>query len=72
MHEINKRNALYPTLQDHELVKEYPPVRGIAKPVYFFTHEHKEGGGGDESASKQNEFEVSRLGGILAFFWFLI
>ncbi|KAJ6594163.1 hypothetical protein B0H19DRAFT_1094164 [Mycena capillaripes] len=55
------RNALYPALQDHNLVKFYPDVRGFSKNVFFFSHAHKENDGGEESASKYNTFEVAMI-----------
>jgi hypothetical protein len=51
-------NTLYPGLQDHDLVTVYPSVKGMAKDVFFFTHNHRERGGEDDSASKYNVFEV--------------
>lgn len=47
-------------LQDHPVVHEYPPVQGMEKDVYFFTHTNKEDGGG-ESVSKVNSFEVCKI-----------
>ena len=38
-------------------MKQYPNVRGMSENVVFFTHNHKEDGGG-ESVSKVNSFEV--------------
>ncbi|KAF7376292.1 hypothetical protein MSAN_00044600 [Mycena sanguinolenta] len=55
------RNALYPALQDHDLVKSYSDVRGFAKNVFFFSHSHRENEGGEESASKYNTFEVAMI-----------
>ncbi|KAF8588736.1 hypothetical protein K439DRAFT_1651802 [Ramaria rubella] len=52
------RQSLYPGLQDHDLTKEYPHVRGMAKDVFFMSHEHRETGGGEDSVSKHNTFEV--------------
>jgi len=52
-------NTLYPRLEDHELVHNYPDVRGIQKNVFFVTHQYKENDGGDDSASKYNTYEVS-------------
>jgi hypothetical protein len=52
------RTILYPKLEDNELVKDYPDVKGMSKNVMFFTHNHKEDGG-QESVSKVNSFEVS-------------
>jgi hypothetical protein len=54
-----RRPPLYPNLIDHELVKKYGHVRGMAKDVFFLNHYHKENGDGDESSSKYNTFEVS-------------
>ena len=50
--------TLYPKLEDHDLVKNYPHVRGVAEDVFFFTHDHKENGGEDDFVSKYNQFEV--------------
>ncbi|KAJ6587167.1 hypothetical protein DFH09DRAFT_248112 [Mycena vulgaris] len=55
------RNTLYPALQDHELVKTYPDVRGFSKNVFFFSHNHRENDGSEESASKYNTFEVNMI-----------
>ncbi|KAF7983780.1 hypothetical protein HWV62_18992 [Athelia sp. TMB] len=55
------RNTLYPRLEDHELVKHYPSVRGIVKDVFFLSHNHRENGKDEESASKFNEYEVSMI-----------
>ncbi|KAJ6499128.1 hypothetical protein C8R45DRAFT_981206 [Mycena sanguinolenta] len=55
------RNALYPALQDHDLVKSYSDIRGFAKNVFFFSHSHRENEGGEESASKYNTFEVDMI-----------
>ncbi|KAG8876544.1 hypothetical protein FRB98_007247, partial [Tulasnella sp. 332] len=52
------RSTLYPDLEDHSLVQQYPHVRGVAKDVFFLDHRHAEEGGGDESVSKSNTFEV--------------
>ena len=52
------RNTLYKDLQDHEHVKLYPPVRGIAHSLFFIDHSYPERGGGDDAVSKYNEYEV--------------
>lgn len=52
------RNTLYEGLQDHDLVKTYPDVRGMVKNLFFVTHNHKENGGADDTASKYNMHEV--------------
>jgi len=51
------RTILYPKLEDNEIVKRYPDVKGMSENVMFFTHNHKEDGG-QESVSKVNTFEV--------------
>ncbi|KAI0779559.1 hypothetical protein C8Q74DRAFT_1217042 [Fomes fomentarius] len=55
------RMTLYPRLEDHELVKNYPHVQGMAKDVFFLTHDHKENGGEDDFVSKYNQFEVDMV-----------
>ena len=52
------RMTLYPRLEDHDCVKNYPHVQGMAKDVFFLTHDHKENGGEDDFVSKYNQFEV--------------
>lgn len=52
------RSTLYPSLQDHEIVTKYPSVKGMAKNVFFLDHRHPDEGGGDESVSKTNPYEV--------------
>ena len=51
------RTILYPKLEDNEIVRRYPDVKGIGENILFFTHNHKEDGG-QESVSKVNSFEV--------------
>ncbi|KAJ7593987.1 hypothetical protein C8J56DRAFT_1043774 [Mycena floridula] len=41
------RKTLYPGLQDHPLVTEYPDVRGFTKNMFFISHDHREGGFGN-------------------------
>ncbi|KAH9951524.1 P-loop containing nucleoside triphosphate hydrolase protein [Amylocystis lapponica] len=55
------RTTLYPALEDHELVKQYPPVQGMAKNVFFLNHNHKENGADDDSVSKYNVYEVGMI-----------
>ncbi|KIJ68146.1 hypothetical protein HYDPIDRAFT_107807 [Hydnomerulius pinastri MD-312] len=55
------RNTLYPGLQDHDLVFQYPDVRGMTKNLFFVTHGHKENGGTDDTASKYNTYEVEMI-----------
>ncbi|TFY82035.1 hypothetical protein EWM64_g1975 [Hericium alpestre] len=61
------RTILYPKLQDHAVVHEYPPVQGIQKDVYFFTHTNKENGEAD-SVSKYNKFEVEMIRDLVLYF----
>lgn len=42
-------------------MKNYPHVQGMAKDVFFLTHDHKENGGEDDFVSKYNQFEVCVL-----------
>ena len=53
---------IYPQLQDHAKVLEYPDVRGTEANVFFFDHNHPEDGEkNDESSSKVNEFEANMV-----------
>ncbi|CAE6459342.1 unnamed protein product [Rhizoctonia solani] len=55
------RNTLYPKLQDNDRVLSYPNVRGMYKNMYFVSHSHKEVGGGEDSVSKHNSFEIDMI-----------
>ncbi|KAF9227364.1 hypothetical protein BS17DRAFT_747823 [Gyrodon lividus] len=55
------RNTLYPSLEDHELVSQYPDVRGMEKNLFFVNHNNKENGGLDDTASKYNTYEVDMI-----------
>ncbi|CUA71425.1 NFX1-type zinc finger-containing protein 1 [Mus musculus] [Rhizoctonia solani] len=55
------RKSLYPDLKDHELVTEYPDVRGMHKNVFFVSHTNKETGGGEDSVSKHNAYEIDMI-----------
>jgi hypothetical protein len=62
------RETIYPELQDHPHVKQYPPVKGMAKPLVFFDHDHPEDGADDdESKSKSNAFEVAMIVGFVGY-----
>lgn len=39
-------------------MQTYDDVRGMVKNVFFVTHNHKENGGVDDTASKYNMYEV--------------
>ncbi|KAH7335671.1 hypothetical protein B0J17DRAFT_769501 [Rhizoctonia solani] len=60
------RNTLYPNLQDNHKVLAYPDVRGMDKNIFFVSHEILERGGGEESVSKHNEFEVDLIHDLVA------
>ena len=51
------RTILYPSLEDHDIVRRYPPVKGVDKNVFFFSHDNAENAETD-SVSKYNMFEV--------------
>ena len=51
------RTILYPRLEDHDSVSLYPPVSGMQKDIFFFSHMHAEDGA-EDSVSKTNTFEV--------------
>ena len=51
------RTILYPKLQDHQVVAQYPPVQGMQTNVFFFNHLNKENGT-EDSVSTFNMFEV--------------
>ena len=57
-HTVSIRNTLYPKLQDHDLVKDHPNVRGIQKNVFFLSHNHKENGEDIDGLSKYNQYEA--------------
>ncbi|PCH43420.1 nucleoside triphosphate hydrolase protein [Wolfiporia cocos MD-104 SS10] len=52
------RTTLYPKLEDHDLVKQYGSVQGVAKNIFFLSHKHKENGSEDDFVSKYNTYEV--------------
>ena len=45
-------------MQDHASVRDYPRVKGMVHNVFFWDHNHPEGGR-DENASKQNSTEAA-------------
>ncbi|KAK0451375.1 uncharacterized protein EV420DRAFT_714274 [Desarmillaria tabescens] len=58
----NIRKILYPNLEDHGLVKKYPPVQGMENDIFFFTHTNQEkAADSDGSVSKVNIFEVKMI-----------
>lgn len=62
------RSTIYPELKDHPQVTKYPPVRGMARPLFFFDHDHPEDGADDdESKSKSNAYEVAMVVGFASY-----
>jgi hypothetical protein len=57
------RGTLYPELKDHPVVTAYPRVRGMVKDLFFWDHDHKEGGT-DQSKSRFNQYEVDACVGL--------
>jgi hypothetical protein len=53
------RNTVYEQLLDHDKVLEYPAVRGMAKNVYFLSHQNADQGGSDDTISMSNIYEVN-------------
>ncbi|KAI0313808.1 hypothetical protein OF83DRAFT_1248643 [Amylostereum chailletii] len=61
------RTILYSKLEDHQVVQSYPPVQGMEKDVFFFTHTNPENGEQD-SVSKFNKFEVDMIKDLVLYF----
>ncbi|QRV86468.1 Zinc finger, NF-X1-type [Ceratobasidium sp. AG-Ba] len=59
------RNTLYEGLIDNPHVKNYPNVRGMQHNMFFMSHCHREAGGGDDSVSKYNQYEVDMIYGLV-------
>ncbi|KAK0433784.1 hypothetical protein EV421DRAFT_1718181 [Armillaria borealis] len=65
----NIRKILYPNLEDHVLVATYPPVQGMEKDIFFFTHTKQEDVADSEgSVSKVNIFEVKMIVDLVVYF----
>ncbi|KAL8788904.1 MAG: hypothetical protein Q9213_001427 [Squamulea squamosa] len=55
------RGNLYPDLEDHPKVRQYPNVHGMKDRLFWLTHENREDGADPTQAhsdSKSNDFEV--------------
>ncbi|GBP30884.1 NFX1-type zinc finger-containing protein 1 [Eumeta japonica] len=52
--------AIYPDLQNHRSVLLFPPVRGLATNLFFFTHNNREKFE-EELLSRSNHFEADML-----------
>ncbi|KIP03942.1 hypothetical protein PHLGIDRAFT_76808 [Phlebiopsis gigantea 11061_1 CR5-6] len=61
------REILYPKLEDHSLVAEYPHVQGMQNDVYFLNHTNAEGGA-EDSSSKYNMYEVEMVRDLVLYF----
>ncbi|KAI0261395.1 hypothetical protein BC834DRAFT_478813 [Gloeopeniophorella convolvens] len=61
------RTILYPDLEDHQVVRNYPEVQGMQKSVFFLTHDNAENGESD-SVSKHNMFEVAFIRDLVLYF----
>lgn len=57
------RGPLYPELQDHKEVLSYLHVKGMARDLFFWDHNHKEGGT-DQGKSRFNDYEVQACLGL--------
>ncbi|KAK0211877.1 hypothetical protein IW262DRAFT_1280087 [Armillaria fumosa] len=65
----NIRKILYPNLEDHIMVRMYPPVQGMEKDIFFFTHTQQENVADSEgSVSKVNIFEVRMIVDLVRYF----
>ena len=63
------RDTLYPTLQDHPSVHEYPEVCGLGKRLYWLDHGEFEAGDdatGMLSTSHSNDFEVEMTAALVS------
>ncbi|KAH9048674.1 hypothetical protein EDB83DRAFT_2507364 [Lactarius deliciosus] len=61
------RKILYPRLEDHEVVRDYPAVHGMEKDIVFFSHDNPENSE-DDSVSKHNMFEVAMIRDLVLYF----
>ncbi|GBP30873.1 NFX1-type zinc finger-containing protein 1 [Eumeta japonica] len=55
--------AIYPDLQNHPSVLQYPSVRGLTSNLYFFTHDNREEED-DEMLSLSNYYEADMMLGL--------
>ena len=54
------RHTLYPNLRDHESVKAYPQVKGMARRLFWLDHQHEEDHS-EQSTSRTNNYEVEMV-----------
>lgn len=58
------RRPLYPKLEDHAIVQDYPPVPGMYHHLYWLDHSHREDGSGEldiKGTSHSNDYEVQMV-----------
>ena len=58
------RRPLYPKLEDHVTVQDYPPVPGMYHRLYWLDHSHREAGSGAsdiKGTSQSNDYEVQMV-----------
>lgn len=63
------RSTLYPSLEDAENVKSYPPVVGMRHRLYWMRHERLESGVGahdPQDTSRSNDFEVEMTAALVS------
>ncbi|KAL9618549.1 MAG: hypothetical protein Q9160_006733 [Pyrenula sp. 1 TL-2023] len=61
------RRTIYPDLQDGASVKDYPPVTGIVKRLYWIDHQHPENNSNNEdSTSHSNDYEVDMTAALVS------
>ena len=59
---------IYPNLQNHSSVLQYPDVKGVSSNLFFISHEHQEGDN-SELKSKLNQHEAEY---IVSLCWYLL
>ncbi|KAG7441498.1 uncharacterized protein BT62DRAFT_908111 [Guyanagaster necrorhizus] len=64
----NIRKILYSNLEDHDIVTKYPPIQGMEKDLFFFTHTNREKAADEGSVSKVNTFEVKMIVDLVMYF----
>lgn len=55
------RLTLYPELKDAGVVQEYPQVRGVSHPLWWFDHKHEEDKAEDEMADAKSKSNVHTI-----------
>lgn len=55
------RNTIYPNLIDHTNVDNYPELRGLSSPLWFYDHNYKDSGGIDKLSSSHTNIEEAKI-----------